>query len=76
MKVLDPKFAKKTKKQKRILFIIRSWSNFTICVKCEICKEQFSPFCVILCEKLVHVSVISREIAEITLIGRKWEFVT
>ena len=37
----------------------------TICVKREFCTWQFSPFIVILNEKIVNFQVISREIAEI-----------
>ena len=41
-------------------------SLLTICVKREIREWQYPPFFVILSEKLNNVSVISREIAEIT----------
>ena len=51
-------------------------SLLTICMKREICEWQFSLFFLILSEKIVNFSVISREIAEITWIGCKWEFMT
>ena len=46
----------------------------TICVEREIREWQFSPFFVILSEKLKNVSVISREIAEITRIKHERKF--
>ena len=48
----------------------------TICVKREIREGQFSPFTVILSEKLVNFRVISSEIPEITLMGREQELTT
>ena len=50
--------------------------TFTLCMKCEMHEWHFTPFTVILSEKLVSFSVILREIAEITWIGCKWEFMT
>ena len=47
---------------------------FTICRNREICEWQFSLFFMILSEKLANFSVISREIAKITGIGREWDF--
>jgi len=48
----------------------------TICVKREIRDWWFSPFFVILSEKLVNFCVISRQNAKIMWIGCEWEFTT
>ena len=48
-------------------------SLITICVKCEIREWQFYLFIMILSDKLINFSMISREIAEMTLIRRVQE---
>ena len=49
-------------------------SSFTICMNHEFHELQLSLFCVILSEKLANFQVIFCEIAEITGIGRQWDF--
>ena len=48
-------------------------SCFTIFWSCEIHECQFSLFFMILSEKLVNYHVMSREMTEITGIGREWD---
>ena len=49
-------------------------SHFSICVKRNIHEWQFSTFIVNLSDQFVYFNVIFGEIADITWIGRKWEF--